>query len=262
MFTQNQVYETYHNRRIAHWNNVALQTIHWKGCGGYYHQRLQQIYRFWIKREAKILEIGCGEGDLLASLSPSIGVGIDFSTGMLQKAQAKYTNLRFYEKDAHDFQIEERDFDYIILSDILNDVWDVQTVFENLGDYCNNHTRILLNSYSRLWETPLSITGKLGLAKPVLDQNWLTVEDVKNLLDLSGFEMIRSWQEIILPLKIPYVSSLLNHFLVRIWPLSEFALTNFMLARKIPTPVSPSQLPSISIVIPARNEAGNIKNIF
>ena len=131
MFTQNQVFETHQNQRIAHWNSVAIQTEHWKGCGGYYHQRLQQIYRFWIKPEAKILEIGCGEGDLIASLSPSLGVGIDFSGEMFKKARAKYPYLCFYKNDAHDFQIEERDFDYIILSDILNDVWDVQTVFEN-----------------------------------------------------------------------------------------------------------------------------------
>ena len=131
-----------------------------------------------------------------------------------------------------------------------------------LRGYCNNRTRILLNSYSRLWEAPLSLTEKIGLAKPVLKQNWLTVDDIKNLLNLSGFETIRSWQEMILPLKIPLISSLFNRFLVRIWPFSEFALTNFMLARKMPVPAPPSQSPSISIVIPARNEAGNIENIF
>jgi len=208
------------------------------------------------------LEIGCGDGGLLASLSPSLGVGIDFSAEMVSRARAKYPHLCFYNQDAHDFQIEQKDFDYIILSDILNDVWDVQTVFENLSAYSSNHTRILLNSYSRLWEAPLSITEKLGLAKPVLDQNWLTVEDINNLLGLSGFELIRSWQEMISPLKIPLLASLLNHFLVRFWPLSELALTNFILARKLPVSPSPSKPPSVSIIIPARNEAGNIRNIF
>ena len=94
-------------------------------------------------------------------------------------------------------------FDVIILSDLIDDLWDVQRVFEQLKRFCHARTRLIINSYSRLWELPLMIAAKLGAAKPRLTQNWLTVEDVTELLNLSGCEVVRSWQEILWPLDTP-----------------------------------------------------------
>ncbi len=62
-----------------HWDAVVLRTLKHKGWGGYYHRRLQEVFRFHIPPGSHILEIGSGTGDLLASLSPAFGVGIDFS---------------------------------------------------------------------------------------------------------------------------------------------------------------------------------------
>jgi len=72
---------------------------------------------------------------------------------------------------------------------------------------------------------------KLGLAKPILYQNWLTIADIVNLLNLSGYEMVRSWQEIIFPIEIPLLTGLCNRFLVKFFPFNELALTNFIIAR-------------------------------
>jgi glycosyltransferase involved in cell wall biosynthesis len=79
---------------------------------------------------------------------------------------------------------------------------------------------------------------------------------------LSGFEPIHSWQEILLPLNIPLLAPFLNRFLVRLWPFNHFALTNFLMARKQPEKTDPQESSSISIIVPARNEAGNIHKIF
>ena len=64
-------------------------------------------------------------------------------------------------------------------------------------------TRLIINFYSRLWESPLKIATALNLAKPTMLQNWLTPDDARNLLDLSGYEVIRHWEEVLLPLPIP-----------------------------------------------------------
>src|SRR6185369_3156988 len=99
---------------------------------------------------------------------------------------------------------------------------------------CTPRTRIILNFYSRLWEWPLAIVSKLRLAHPMLRQNWLTREDVVNLLYLSGFEVMRQCQDVLWPLRTPIVDSFFNKFLVRFSPIRQLALTNFMLARPIP----------------------------
>jgi ubiquinone/menaquinone biosynthesis C-methylase UbiE len=188
-------FASYRQSRRDHWDSVAHKMDSWKGWGRAYHERLIQIYRFWVAPRQRILEVGCGHGDLLASLQPSCGVGVDYSPEMVKRARILYPELEFIEVDGHDLGILDGPFDVIILSDLLDDLWDVQQVFEQLKRLCHVRTRLIINSYSRLWELPLAIAAKLRAAKPRLTQNWLTVDDVFHLLNLAGFEVIRTWQE-------------------------------------------------------------------
>ena len=109
-------------------------------------------------------------------------------------------------------------FDVIILSDLVNDLWDVQGVFEQVRSLCDSHTRLILNFYSGLWHFPLSIAQRLNLAVPMLGQNWLTREDASNMLGLAGFDVIRQSQEILWPFPL---GGFANKFLVRLWPFRE-----------------------------------------
>jgi 2-polyprenyl-3-methyl-5-hydroxy-6-metoxy-1,4-benzoquinol methylase len=169
---------------------------HHKSWGRYYHQRLSTVYHLNIPSESNVLEIGCAQGDLLASLKPSYGLGIDISEKMIEQSHSRHPELHFLLVDAHEFDLEAGfSFDYIILSDLLNDLWDIQVVFERIHQYINAHTRILMNNYSRLWELPLFLAEKLGLANPNLFQNWLTIDDIVNLLNLSGYELVRSCEK-------------------------------------------------------------------
>jgi SAM-dependent methyltransferase len=214
-----------------------------------------------VPRDARVLEIGCGTGELLASLQPSLGVGVDFSGEMIRRAKKRHPRLVFLQCDAH-FLCLKGSFDVIILSDVINDLWDVQTAFQEIRRLATPRTRILLNTYSRLWEIPLHAARRLGLAKPLLPQNWLTVEDIQGLMDLSDCEVIRRWGEILCPLPIPLLASFCNKVVVRIWPFHYLALTNFLIARPRPGHMEVSAEPSVSVVVPARNEAGNIPEIF
>jgi ubiquinone/menaquinone biosynthesis C-methylase UbiE len=253
-----QLFQKYQCQRRQHWDTVAAKMG--KGLGGYYHRRLADVFRSVVQPNQRLLELGCGLGDLLAELKPSCGVGVDFSLEMVCRAKEKHPDLHFVLGDVHQLPMDGTPFDVIIISDLLNDVWDVHTLFENLAQICHPGTRIVINTYSRLWELPLSLTEKLGLARPVLYQNWLTLADINNFLDVSGFEIIRSWQEILLPLQIPLITSLCNQFLVKLWPFNQLALTNFILAR--PCAQARTGKPGVSIIIPARNEEGNIERIF
>ena len=249
----------YQQARIAHWNEIARKHDSWKGMGGWYHRRLQEIYRFHVSPNQNVLEVGCAEGDLLASVKPARGVGIDFSEEMICRAKEKQPGLAFIHADAHDLSDLKETFDVIILSDLVNDLWDVQRVFEQLQPLCTAHTRIILNFYSRLWQVPLSIARRLKLAGSTLFQNWLTREDVNTLLRLANFEEVRVTQEILWPLPL---GSIANRFLVRLWPFDEMALSNFVIARPAPRALARAPEPIVSVIIPARNESGNIKAIF
>ena len=253
--------QQYQQSRMAHWDEVAQQPLTWRNWGRYYRQRLTEIYRFLVAPGQRVLEVGCAQGDLLAALAPSLGVGVDFSGEMIQRARQRHPDLQFIQADAHTLELDST-FDVIVLSDLINDVWDVQSIFERLALICTPHTRVILNTYSRLWEPLLGLAERLQLARPVLHQNWLTVHDVQGLLSLAGFETIRHWQEIFWPFDTPLLRGFFNRVLAHVWPIRHLDLTNFILARPKPIGLTQRELPSVSVIVPARNEAGNIPQIF
>jgi hypothetical protein len=249
------------SERRAHWNRVAESADKRAILSSGYHQRLRAIYRLLIPAGRKVLELGCAEGDLLASLYPSFGVGVDFAVEAIRKAADRHPGLHFICADAHDVCLKEK-FDFIILSDLVDDLWDVQAVLENIAHLTTSRTRIIINSYSRLWELPLNLARKAGQADPILEQNWLTVEDMTNLLGLTNFEVIRHGAEILWPIRTPVIDRWMNRFLVKLWPFKHLALTNVIVARPRPDRDAPAKEPTVSVIVPARNEAGNIPSIF
>ena len=247
---------------MAYWDKYAREEEgRGRSLAAYYHRQLIQTYQFLVAPGQRVLEVGCGVGDLLAALRPEVGVGIDFSSEMVRAAAAKHPELRLILADSHEFDLHET-FDIIILSDLLNDQWDVQKVLERVRAHATPQTRVIVNLYSRLWELPLILSAKLGLARPTLYQNWLTAGDIQNLLALAGFEVIRTWPEMLWPVRTPLLDVACNRFLVHLWPASHLALTNFILARPTPVVAPRSREPVVSVLVPARNESGNIAAIF
>lgn len=258
MTTFHSEFSDYQKSRLNFWDRVISRQPN--SLGGYYHQCLLETYKNLVPAESIVLEIGCGVGDLLAQLNPKIGVGVDFSKSAILAAQSRYPQMQFYEGDAHQFEIGKQYFDYIIVSELVNDLWDAQLFLEHVQRYCHSNTRIIFNFYSHLWNVPLSLARRLKLARPILAQNWLTKHDMQNLLEISGYQELRGWRECILPIYIPGISRWVNRYLSKIWPFSLLAITNLMIARPVRAPVISN--PSVSVIIAARNESGHIQELI
>ena len=249
----------YSAARQKHWDEIAQLNSADTFFNREYHRRLRELYGFLISPGLDVLEIGCGRGDLLAAVAPRQGVGVDFSPKFISSARQLHPELTFIQVDAHELQLDQK-FDVIILSDLVNDIWDVQAVLERIHTLCKPDTRVILNFHSRVYQPVLQLAGMLGLAKHLLPQNWLTPEDTENLLNLADFEVIRRQREILFTLPIPLLRDLFNKILVKVWPFNPLAWTNVLIAR--PHPVQTAQELSVSVIIPARNEAGNIEAAF
>ncbi len=120
--------QAYQRTRVAHWDTIACKHDNWQGMGKWYHNRLTEIYHFYVTPNQSVLELGCGDGRLLAALKPSHGVGVDFSEEMIRRAKSRYPNLDFIQADVHDLSQIHETFDVIVLSDLVNDLWDVQRI--------------------------------------------------------------------------------------------------------------------------------------
>ncbi len=228
----------------------------WKRMNRFYHKSIEKYISSIIPEGKRVLEIGCGNGDLLQTTRPAYGLGIDFIAESIETASKLHPDLHFKVDDVEELQLDEI-FDYIILSDLTNCLWDVQTAFHNIKSLCHSQTRIVISQYNFLWEPILRAGEFMNLKLKQPAQNWFTNSDTCNLLELEGYQIIRIERKLMFPKYIPLVNLIFNKFLANLPVFNRLDLVNLIIARPL---LTDDQQYSVSIVVPARNEKGNIEN--
>lgn len=246
---------------ITYFNQQAPKRAVKSYLNAYYWEDIYKYIDYFIDEEASVLEIGCGTGDLLNGLKAKNKTGIDFSEGMIAEAQKKYPNIQFVVKEAEKLDNLQK-FDVIVISNLVGYLHDVQAVFQELNKVCHEHTKIIVNYYSKLWEPALSLAEKIGLKTKGPQQNWLTQQDLNNLLVLAGFDVYKSNRRMILPLYVPILSPLFNRYIAKFPFFKSLCINHFSFAQpRLPyTNKDVEEKYSTTVVIPARNESGNIEN--
>ncbi len=240
-------------------DRLAPRLDRWRRHSRHYYREIARLCRFVVPPGASVLEMGCGTGDLLASLEPADGLGIDLSPAMVESARAKHPHLRFEVGDAERPQVGDRRFDYIVLSDLLGDLEDVQSMLRRLRALCDDRTRIVITYYNHLWEPLLKLATAIGQRIPRGEQNWLPLADVENLLTLADFEVVRRGRAVLAPKYVPVVSTILNRFVAKLPVARRLGLVEYLVARaRFPARADAGGELSCSVVIPCRNERGNV----
>jgi SAM-dependent methyltransferase len=219
-----------------------------------YRVLLAHYYNLLIPAGASVLEIGCGSGELLAHLNGGRKVGVDLSEKQVAAARARLPGATFLVQPGEYLQVEGT-FDFIILSDTLNQAADVQRLLTNLHQVSHAGTRLIANFHSSLWQPAFALARGLGLQRSSPAGNWLARADVSNLLQLSDWRTVTTQSRILLPLRFLGLDALLNRWVAPLLP--SFCLTVFIVARPARAAAAAPR-PSVSVIIPARNEAGNI----
>jgi glycosyltransferase involved in cell wall biosynthesis/SAM-dependent methyltransferase len=233
--------------------------LRWRRRNAYYYGWLNRIYKFAVRPNSRVLHVGCDCGDLLAAVEPSYGVGIDADPDAIALAQKRFPHLKFYTMDPHELQLNEK-FDYILICNSLGRWRDIQQVFDRIRPLTMDSTRVVITYYNYLWEFILRLGSHIWIRRPYPYQNWLPPEDIVNLLRLTDFNVIRTASYVILPKRIPPLTAFCNYFLSLLPFFRFFNLVNLVVARPMPSVVRDEDL-SVSVIVPCRNERGNIKDV-
>ncbi len=220
-----------------------------------YRRLLAHYYNLLIPPSASVLEVGCGDGDLLAQLNAAKKTGIDLSETQLTRARARLPDGEFILQAGETLDLPGRTFDVIILSETLALAADVQRLLERLATVACPETRLIINSHNNLWRPTFAVGEWLGLRTPVPSANWLSSRDVANFLDLSDWETIKRQPRVLWPLATPVLAPLINRWIAPFFPFANLAI--FTIARLCAKPLGHTL--SVSVIVPARNEAGNIE---
>ena len=242
----------------AYFDSIAADRHRWKRKNGYYYKKITDYYRFFVPEGSRVLEVGSGDGNLLAALKPSLGVGVDASPRFVDIARRNHPELEFAHDFAEIMEIDDK-FDYVILSNLVGYLDDVQKVFENLRKVSKPSTRIIIDYYNYLWEPVLRAGSRLGLRMKENVQNWLSLDDLENLLRISGFDVIGRSKKLIFPLYLPFVSEIVNRVFSNLPLFNKLCLVHFIIAR--PDVKEPRENLSVSIIVACKNEKGNIEEL-
>ncbi len=231
----------------------------WRKRNLYYYKDLEKLCQFWVQTDSRVLEVGSGTGYLLNAVRPKEGLGIDNNPIAVKVASEKFLDLDFEVADIEEFQ-EGSNFDYVLMANTISYLNNIQKSLQNIRELCQPSSRLILTFHNPAWELILRFATLIRQRISLPPLNWLSFEDVENLLTLEGFEVVRHGKRLLLPKRIPLISWLVNRFLAPLPVLNQLCLTEYIIARPQPTVAQASVCKaSCSIIVPARNEAGNIE---
>ncbi len=253
------------NRRktaiLEHADKYASERRSWIQRTDYFHEADTEYMRFLVPENARVLDIGCGAGDLLAALKPSHGVGVDISPAMIKIAQNSHPDLTFVTGDIENPAViktlEGEPFDFIVLSDTIGVLDDIQRALQSLVGLCHPDTRVIVSYYNYAWSPILKLLERLKLKMPQVELNYLPPADTAHIMDLAGFQLVKQEWRTLLPMKLLGLGPLINRYIGSLPYLRRLGVRNFTVAR--PMSIAPLPPQTVSVIIPCRNEKGNVE---
>jgi SAM-dependent methyltransferase len=256
------------SRVQAFYDQLGAGREAWIARSRYYYDALQHLLRLFVPPGQRVLEIGCGNGDRLAALEPSHGVGVDLSATMLDLARTKHPLLELHHQAAEELALpahEVRDgqggFDFVTMVNVVGELADVLAACQRLRPLVRPDTRLVLIYYNHLWEPLVGPAARLGLKLNNPTQNWLSLPDLRGFLQLAGFEVVKAGARLPCPKYIPGVAELLNDVVGRLPLLQRLGFVHYLVARPLMPLPRPSREYSCTVVVPCKNEQDNVPAI-
>jgi len=241
------------------YRTAALRASHFAQQWSYYYDEMAHLLHFVIPTDVSLVQFGSSTGDLLAKLQNTKKVGIECVPDLLATARERHPNLTFIEDDLWNLSSKHQ-YEYGLIAEITDSLPDIEIMLKEARTLMDERGRLVIVTRSFLWRPIFALARKLFFSKTQGPfRNLLRLKDLENMLYLSGFEVIRTGRGILCPIRIPLISTFLNRVLAHLPILSHLGAVQYVVAR----PFSSARHDvSVSVVVAARNEAGNIVEVI
>ncbi len=144
----------------------------------------------------------------------------------------------------------------VLINGTFNHVFDIQALLVELKSKLSRSSRVLVVLYNPYLRWMYNLANRLRIRKGELPSTFLTRVDLRNIVKVSGFAIVRDRVAVYFPWKLLGLGDVINRVLPLLPLLRWFSLTSLVVLR----PLKGQSAPGLSCVIPARNERGNIEN--
>lgn len=245
---------------LTYFENLAPKYSKYRKRYKYFWRNIIKYCNYYIQDENSVIEIGCGNGDSLAEIKGKEKTGIDYSIQMIEEARKNHPDIEFHHMLAEEISLDKK-YDVILLTGVMGYFDNVLDVLNSIKGICHSRTRIIISYYNHFWEPILRFGEICGFKKRSPRKNWLTKHDIENLLYMADFESFRTTRSLLIPVNIPIISYLFNRYIARLPLFNSMCVSKFINARPIfHQKENRREEYSTTVVIPARNESGNIED--
>ncbi len=239
-----------------HFDHLAKLYDKFKEKNSYYYDHIKKFLDENVPHRSKVLEVGCGTGELLSHVRPSNGCGVDISDRMIRIAREKYPDLHFEVGEVENLSVPQK-FEYVLMIDLLDHVHDIWDVLKGVEPAVNEGTILCIATINPLWQPIFTLAENLKLKMPEGPHNFMRMGDIVNLMEVFDYDIIRNEMRFLIPKKIPFISEAINAVIPKIPFLRNFCAVQTIVARK--TKTLPATDYSCTVMVPCHNEEGNVE---
>jgi SAM-dependent methyltransferase len=242
-------------RTRQYFERIAPVWDHWHEKNQFYHRKMIELFRGMVPPGARIVELGCGTGDLLAALAPTAALGLNVAEALTSLARRKHPEFQFDTVEVDQAKIQPGLMpEYVLLNNMLDYVYDVWDLLESLRAVVTGQTLVVMTSNNPLWGPLLRFASWIGQRVPDSPRNFITNRDIRSVLELQGFDVVEEGLALPVPRRIPFLAPLLNTLLPEI-PLARYASSIQYIAARLRAPRGALHC---SVIIPCHNEEDNV----
>jgi 2-polyprenyl-3-methyl-5-hydroxy-6-metoxy-1,4-benzoquinol methylase len=214
-----------------HFDTVAKNYDFYKKKNAFYYSNLKNLLKTLISENKIVFEVGCGTGDLLASLNPKAGYGMDLSSEMIRLAKMKYKdkkNLRFFSHLPFTINLSP---DFIFMCDVIEHLENPEETFNKISKSMNDKSTFICTMANPIWEPILMTAEKLGLKMPEGPHTRLKNEELRIMMENVGLKVVKHDYKLLIPVRIPMITNFANKYLEK--PFNRLAFIEYFVAVKV-----------------------------